>query len=347
MASGGSTKVVLAALGFNALIAAAKFAAAAYTGSAAMLSEAVHSLVDTSNQALLLHGLRRSRRPPDARHPFGYAKEIYFWSFVVAVLLFSLGAGVSLYEGIDKLIHPHPISNPHVNYIVLGVAIVLEAGSTFVAVRQFNALRGGQSAVAALRASKDAALFTVLLEDVAALLGLVTAFAGILAAHLLGFPQGDGLASIVIGLILAAVAIFIAAEIKGLLIGEAASDTLVTGVHTALAAEAGAHGPIRAINEVKTMQLGAADVLAAVRIDVDDNASAGDIEAATGRLHRAIKARFPEVRHLFLEVQAAPDHQSGEGLAAAPQPESPPPAKPVIAARPPGRKRGKGNRRRR
>src|SRR5262245_18095636 len=202
-----------------------------------MLSEAMHSLADTSNQALLLHGLRRSKRSPDARHPFGYSKELYFWSFVVAILLFSLGAGVSLYEGFAKLIHPHPISNAHVNYLVLGIAIVLEAGSTFVALRQFNAQHGEQRAVAALRASKDAALFTVLLEDVAALLGLVTALAGILAADLLEFHRGDGLASIVIGLILAFVAVFLAVAVKSILIGESAGDALVCGIRGAIEGE--------------------------------------------------------------------------------------------------------------
>ncbi|MGH6814167.1 MAG: cation diffusion facilitator family transporter [Hyphomicrobiaceae bacterium] len=346
MAAGGSIKVVVAAFVCNALIAAAKFAAAAFTGSAAMFAEAVHSLADTSNQALLLHGYRRSRRPPDARHPFGYAKELYFWSFVVAVLLFGLGAGVSLYEGVAKLLRPHPITNPHINYIVLGIAIALETGSTFVAARQFNALRGQQGAVAALRASKDAALFTVLLEDIAALLGLLTALAGIMAAHLLGFAPGDGLASIAIGLILAGVAVFLAYEIKGLLIGESAGDALVAGIRTALDAEAGTRGPIHAVNEVKTMQLGAADVLVAVSFDVDDTATAADIEAATGRLHRAIKTQFPEVRHLFLEVQAGQNGDIPEAADEVPPEPSSSAVKPTIAARPPGRKRGKGNRRR-
>ncbi|MEQ1616563.1 MAG: cation diffusion facilitator family transporter, partial [Hyphomicrobiaceae bacterium] len=165
MAAEGSTKVVLIALACNFGIAVSKFAAAAYTGSSAMLSEAIHSLVDTSNQALLFHGIKRAARPADERHPFGYAKELYFWSFVVAILLFSLGSGVSIYEGVEKLLHPHPISNPEVNYAVLGMAIFLESISTWQALKAFNTTRNGDRALTALRRSKDPAMFTVLLED--------------------------------------------------------------------------------------------------------------------------------------------------------------------------------------
>src|SRR6185295_2129373 len=155
MAVGGTTRVVVAALGANALIAVSKFVAASITGSASMLSEALHSVADTANQGLLLFGMRRARQPADARHPFGYSKELYFWSFVVAILLFSMGAGVSIYEGVQKLIKPHPITSPIVNYVVLGVAIVFESASTFVALREFNAQRGTMSPVAALKSSKD------------------------------------------------------------------------------------------------------------------------------------------------------------------------------------------------
>src|SRR5689334_15031690 len=150
----GSTKFVLAALGFNALIATAKFVAAAWTASSAMLSEAVHSLADTGNQALLLFGLKRSTRPADRSHPFGYSMEIYFWSFIVAILLFSLGAGVSIYEGVHKLNNPHAISDPIVNYVVLGLAVLFESGSTVVAVREFNTRRQGTDVLTALRRSK-------------------------------------------------------------------------------------------------------------------------------------------------------------------------------------------------
>ncbi len=353
MAAEGSTRVVLIALTCNFAIAVSKFIAAAYTGSSAMLSEAIHSLVDTSNQALLFHGIKRAARPADTRHPFGYAKELYFWSFVVAILLFSLGSGVSIYEGVEKLLHPHPISNPEVNYAVLGVALALEGVSTWQALKAFNATRNGERAVTALRRSKDPAMFTVLLEDVAALAGLVVALAGISAAHLIGLEWADGVASVVIGLILASVAAFLAVEIKSLLIGESASPEVQASIRRLLLAEGGRIGPIRAINEVRTMQLGPHDVIVAASVDMADAATAADVEAANGRLDRAIKAKHPEVRYLYIEVEAAkaalepaaavaPGSPAGGAVALADAAAS---AKPVIAARPPTARKGKKHRR--
>ena len=339
----------------NAGIAAAKLAAAASTGSSAMLSEAVHSLIDTSNQALLLYGLKRAARPADARHPFGYAKELYFWSFVVAILLFSMGAGVAIYEGVTKLAHPHPLGDPWVNYMVLGVAIVLEAGSCWLALREFNAVRGAKPFFAALRASKDAALITVLLEDLAAMAGLLVALAGIAAAHLAGIAEADGIASIVIGLVLAAVAAFVAIEVKGLLTGEAASEDLQAGVRDIIAAEIGRAG-IAAIGDLRTLQLGASSVLVAASLDVQDGLPAAAVEALNARLATAIRTRFPEVRHLYLDVA-----QAGAGLPRAPVPmletkampaaalpaaqQSGPGEKPQLVARPQGKK-GRSKRRR-
>ena len=309
MSAGGSTTVVLVALGANLGIAAAKFAAAAWTGSSAMLSEAIHSLVDTSNQGLLLYGIKRSQRPADERHPFGYSRELYFWSFIVAILLFSMGSGVSIYEGIDKLLHPHPISDPMVNYAVLGIAIVLEGISTWKALSEFNSRRDGDGMMAALRSSKDPSLFTVVLEDLAALTGLVIAICGIAAAHLLNVEWGDGLASIAVGLVLAAVAAFMSIEIQGLLIGEAASPPIVRGIKDLIAAETGDGKPIRTLNELKTMHLGASDILVAASCDFHDGETARGIEATTMRLELAIKARFPDVRQLYIEVQSAQDHE--------------------------------------
>lgn len=305
MAAGGSTTVVLVALGANLGIAIAKFAAAAWTGSSAMLSEAIHSLVDTSNQGLLLYGLKRSARPADARHPFGYAREIYFWSFVVAVLLFSMGASVSIYEGVHKLSDPHPIHDAHINYIVLGIALVLEGISTWKALSEFNSRYPGRGLVAALRRSKDAALFTVVLEDLAALSGLLVALASVMAADLLGYTLADGIASIVIGLILAFVAAFMSIEVKSLLVGEAADLEVRKGIYRAIETEAGAGRPIRAINEVKTMHLGPEDVLAVAGIDFADGIGSAEIEATTGRLEAAIRQRFPTVKRLYLEAQSA------------------------------------------
>ena len=303
MAAEGSNRVVLAALACNGLIAVSKFAASTITGSAAMLSEALHSVADTANQGLLLLGLRRARRPADRRHPFGYSRELYFWSFVVAILLFSMGAGVSLYEGVQKLLHPHPIEHVFVNYIVLGVAILFELASTWVAVAEFNARRGRMGPLLALRTSKDPALFTVVLEDLAALIGLLIALAGNLVADQLGWLPGDAVASIAIGCVLAGVAAFMSRETKSLLIGEAASAEVVEGVRGLIEAEAEKSGAIRRIHTIRTMHLGPQDVLATVRIDFEDTVSAARVETIVRDLEGAIKARFPEIRHLFLATK--------------------------------------------
>lgn len=308
MSQRGSTGVVLVALGCNLAIAASKFAAYVWTGSSAMLSEAIHSLVDTSNQALLLYGIKRSARPADARHPFGYAKELYFWSFIVAILLFSLGAGVALYEGAEKLHDPHPMTNVHINYIVLSIAIALECFSTWKAVAEFNRRRGETGALVALRSSKDPALFAIVLEDLAALAGLVVAFAGIFVADYFAWPAADGLASIMIGLILGLVAAFMSVEIRSLIVGEAASPAVRSGLRQIIRTEVGAGKPIRTINEIRTMHLGPDDVLVAASVDFEECETARSVEAATARLESAIRSRYPEVKRLFIEVQSEAEH---------------------------------------
>lgn len=192
MAGHGSKKVIIAALAGNAMIAVTKFAAAAYTGSSAMMSEGIHSLVDTGNQGLLLHGMKRAKRPADEKHPFGYGPEIFFWAFVVAILIFAVGAGVSIYEGIHKIQDPHPITNPYVNYLVLGAAMVFEGFAWWIAYKEFSSRRGKRGLLEEVRLSKDPTVFTVLFEDTAAMLGLMVAFAGILAAQLTGAVWLDG-----------------------------------------------------------------------------------------------------------------------------------------------------------
>jgi len=310
VAAGGSRKVVLIALAANFGIAIAKFVAAAWSRSSAMLSEAIHSLVDTSNQALLLYGLNRARRPADAHHPFGYSKELYFWSFVVAVLLFSMGAGVSIYEGIEKLRNPHPISDFWVNYLVLAIALALEGFSAYKAMTAFNSHRGPRGWLAALRASKDAALFTVLLEDVAAVSGLLIAFIALICVQVLGWGQADAVASILIGLLLATVAAFMSVEIKGLLIGEAANPKVLAGIESILRAEVGPRGPLIAVNEIRTMHLGPEDVLVAASVDAIDGIPAEEVERVVSKLEHAIKARYPEVRRLFIETQSVAGHKA-------------------------------------
>ncbi len=328
MAAGGSTGVVLVALGCNLGIAVAKFVAAALTGSSAMLSEAIHSLVDTSNQGLLLVGIKRAARPADARHNFGYSRELYFWSFIVAILLFSMGAGVSIYEGVQKLAEPHPIQDPEINYAVLGVALLLEAVSTWKALGAFNSQRGRLGPVAALKASKDPVLFTVLLEDIAAMAGLVAAFTGIAVAHHYAIPEADGVASIVIGLILGAVAAFMSIEIHSLIIGEAADPGVVEGIRTIIVGESDTGKAVRAIGEVRTVHLGPDDILVTAGVDFDDTAQVGEVEATTARLERAIKAAYPGVRQLFIAVQATSAMAGGKAPRAA--------ASVSVAARPSG-----------
>ena len=304
MAASGSKKVVIAAFVGNGLIAITKFAAAAVTGSSAMFSEAIHSLVDTGNQVLLLHGLNRAARPPDDDHPFGYSREIYFWSFVVAVMIFSIGAGVSLYEGVQRIMHPGPIEHAFVNYIVLGAAFVFEAGSWWVAFREFRQTKGPGGYFEAVRISKDPVLFTVLFEDSAALLGIVVAFAGIALGQATGMEWMDGAASVLIGVILALVAAFLAYECKGLLIGESAGREVVESIRTLIGEFAGKVS----INELLTMHLGPDDVLVNMSLDFDDGLSAADVEALVSELEKKIKDTHAQVTRVFIEAQSFAAH---------------------------------------
>lgn len=305
MAGHGSKKVIYAALAGNGLIAITKFAAAAYTGSSAMLSEGIHSLVDTGNQGLLLHGLKKSKQPADKRHPFGYGAELYFWSFVVAILIFAVGAGVSIYEGVQKVLHPHPVSSPYVAYIVLGLAMMFEAVAWWIAYKEFNQLRGKKSILAAVRDSKDPTVFTVLFEDSAAMLGLVVAFLGLLGVQFLGLGWLDGAASIAIGIILAGTAALLAYETKGLLIGEGASPEVVSKIEAIV----GATPAISNLNEIRTLHRGPHDILLALSVDFIDQIKAGMVEETIYSLERTIKMEMPEVTRLFIEVQAKEHHE--------------------------------------
>ena len=269
-----------------------------------MLSEAIHSLVDTGNQGLLLMGLRRAARPADARHPFGYGREIYFWAFVVAILIFAVGAGVSIYEGIEKVLHPSPVTNAYINYIVLGLAIVFESITCWVAIREFDKTRDGRGYFEAVRVSKDPAMFTVLLEDIAALLGLVVALVGIGLAELLDLPVLDGVASIAIGGILALAAIVLAWETKALLIGEAADPDVIAGVRALAQAEE----DVLRVNEVLTNHFGPEEALVNLSLDFRDGVTSQQVEAAISRMERAIKDRFPEVGRVFIEIQSWHGH---------------------------------------
>lgn len=291
--------MVLAAIIANALIATTKAVASAITGSAAMLSEAVHSIVDTSNQILVLWGLKRSSRPADDKHPFGYGMELYFWTFVVAILIFAIGAGVSLYAGISKIRDPHELTNLHINYFVLGFALIFEASAWTVAFREFRKRKGNMGYFKAFKSSKDPAVFTVLFEDSAAILGLTAAFFGLLLAQLTGNPIYDAGASIAIAVILGCTAALLAFETKGLLIGESASSEVISGIRKLVLRESN----ILTINEILTMHLGPEDILLNISIDFHDNISAGSVERTISRLEKQIKENYPEVARIFIEAQ--------------------------------------------
>jgi len=296
----GSKLVIYAAIAGNLAIAIAKFAAAAFTGSSAMVSEGVHSLVDTGNGLLLLFGIRQSRLPADRQHPFGRGKELYFWTLIVAILIFAVGGGISIYEGIRHLQHPEPIKDPIWNYLVLGFAMVVEGIAWTIAFREFNRVRGNAGYLEAIRNSKDPTTFTVLLEDSAAMLGLVTAFIGIYAGHALGIPELDGAASLAIGLILAGVAVFLAYESKGLLIGEGVDTETHASIHAVINGDPAVARLVRALS----MHLGPHDVLLTVEIEFRANLSAAEVAAAIERIDRRVREDHPEVKHVFLETQA-------------------------------------------
>lgn len=290
-----SRTVLIVALATNVGIAVAKFAAAAFTGSSAMLTEGVHSLVDSSNQLLLMYGHKRSAKPADATHPGGYGRELYFWSFVVALLVFALGAGVSIYEGIVHFISPEPAVSPLIAYGVLIVAFALEAGSTFAAFREFNRTRGAKGWWAAIVSTKDATTVIVLLENGAAMAGLLLAGAGIALSEFTGNPRFDGVASILIGILLGMVAIFLAKEAKGLLIGEAADPELVAGIRR-VATRDGVVG----VGDIMTIHNAPEQIVAAVNVDFDNRLGAGDVERIVGEIEAQLQLEFPAIYRVYV-----------------------------------------------
>ncbi|MHC5004529.1 MAG: cation diffusion facilitator family transporter [Planctomycetota bacterium] len=310
----GSKKVIYAALIGNGLIAITKFGAALLTGSSAMLSEGIHSVVDTGNQVLLLHGMRRARKPPDEEFPFGHGKEIYFWSFVVAILIFAVGAGVSIYEGVRHLGAPRELATPIVNYVVLGLAMVFEGVAWTLALNEFRRVKGKWGYVEAVQRGKDPTIFVVLFEDSAAMLGLLVAFAGVALFDITGIAVFDAIASIVIGLILGGTAIWLAYESKGLLIGESANRHVVRGIREL----AGAIDHVEHVNEVLTMHMGPDFVLANISLEFADETDATEIERAVATLDARIKAGFPAVKRVFVEAEARSSGGAEPGPQAAP-----------------------------
>lgn len=295
----GSKNVIYAALVGNSLISITKFIAAGITGSSAMLSEGIHSLVDTGNQLLLLHGLKQAAKPADEDFPFGHGKEVYFWSFIVAILIFALGGGISIYEGIRHLQHPETISNPMINYVVLGLAMLFEGAAWFFAFRAFKLQKGKWGYIEAIQRAKDPSIFVVLFEDSAAMLGLVVAFAGVALSQLTGILIFDSIASIIIGLILVGTAVWLAYETKGLLIGESANKPTIKGIREILIKNDG----VEHVNEVLTMHMGPDFILANISVDFIDDKSAVDIEQIIARIDQQIKQQYPYIKRIFIEAE--------------------------------------------
>jgi cation diffusion facilitator family transporter len=295
----GSKRAVWAALVGNVLVAATKAGAAAFTGSAAMLSEAVHSAVDTGNELLLLYGMRVARRKADRDHPTGFGRELYFWSFVVALLVFALGAGVSILQGIQRVRDPQPIENALVSELVLAAAFVFEGWSWIVSVRQFRQAKGDLGWWRAFVKSKDPPLFMVVFEDSAALVGIAIAAVGIVLAAHFGMPLADGISSILIGLVLAVTSTLLLRESKSLLIGERADGALIKSI---LAIANGACGNSHA-NGVLTVHLAPDQVMAAMSFEFDDALTAPQIEEMIADIERRIHEAHPEVTSLFIKPQ--------------------------------------------
>lgn len=306
MAENSSRTAVIAALVGNLLIAFTKGIAAAVSGSSAMLSEAVHSVVDSGNEVLLLYGQYRAAKPPDRLHPLGYGREIYFWSFVVALLIFAFGAGVSIYEGVKHIQHPQSMTRPMVNYIVYAISALFEGISWYFGWSAFQRVRGDKALFAAIHASKDPPSFMVLFEDSAALVGLViAAVATALSVHF-DAPWIDGAGSICIGLVLAVIAVLLARESKALLIGERAQPELSEAIRDAAEREPGVLG----VEGILTSQLGPDQVIATVGLEFDDKLRTPDIERIIGHLETELRKNHPELFRVF--VRPHPDKYQGE-----------------------------------
>ncbi len=302
MAAGSSHKpvTIYGAIISNVIIAVAKFVAALISGSSAMLAEGIHSVIDTGNELLLLWGVHRSRKPPDDVHPFGHGKELYFWSLIVAVLLFGIGGGMSVLEGIVHLRHPAEMGDPKWNYIVLSVAFLAEGTSWLIALKTFLTRKGDRKFFRALHRSKDPGVFIVLLEDSAALAGILVAFLGVFLHQQFGLTYSDGLASVIIGLILATVAGFLAYESKSLLLGESADSALIQSIREIARSEPSVEGVRRPL----TMHLGPDQVLLAVGIEFSPKLAAADVAQVVDRLEEDIRRKHPIIKRIFIEAES-------------------------------------------
>jgi cation diffusion facilitator family transporter len=295
-----STFAIYAAIAGNLAIAVTKFVAAAFTGSSAMLSEAIHSVVDTGNGLLMLLGVRKSRKPPDSDHPFGHGHELYFWTLIVGVLIFAVGGGMSVYEGIVHILHPTSTENLVWSYAVLGMAIVFEGTSWLFGLKAFNAERGRKGVLETIHDTKDPSSFTVLLEDSAALLGLVFAFLGIFLGSQLRLPYLDGVASVMIGLLLCGVAVLMVYESKGLLIGEGLDRESLKSIRALVEADQG----VERVGHLHTMYLGPHEVLLTIELRFHSDISSREVRQAARRLRETIQSQHPDVSRIFFGAEA-------------------------------------------
>ena len=287
------------ALAANFAIAVTKFIAAAITGSSAMISEGIHSIVDTSNEILLLFGIHKSKKPADEERPFGYGKELYFWAFIVSILIFGVGGGISFYEGVTHLHHPVLIKNPFWNYIVLGIAFVFDGISFITALKQFNTERGSQPFWAAVKKSKDPSTFVVLFEDAADLLGLIVAFMGVYLGHLLNDPMYDAFASLIIGIILTAISVLLARESRSLLMGESAGKKMLGEVIALTEADT----TVRKVISTPSMYLAPEEILLLINIDFHEDRTSLEITQAVKRIRSTIQEKFPSIKQIFIQPE--------------------------------------------
>lgn len=299
MSASGSKLAIYGAITANIAIAIAKFFASFFTGSSAMLSEGIHSLVDSTNGLLLLYGIKRSKTPADLNHSFGYGKEIYFWSFVVALLIFALGGGIAIYEGVIHILHPEPIENVKVNYIVLALAILFEGTSLIIALREFSGRVTLKGLLKKIRRSKDAAGFAVIIEDLGAIVGLIVALIGVFIGDYFNYPYADGAASIVIGLILTGMAVILATETKGLLLGESLRSDEIQIIKEILSSHPGVvkHGIIKSIH------FGPESVLVGIDIEFSDSYTVDQLESEVLAIESEILAQLPHVDKVYLETR--------------------------------------------
>lgn len=298
--SGSAKKTIYAAMGANFAIAVTKFFAASVTGSSAMLSEGIHSVVDTGNELLLLLGIKLSKKPADDSHPFGYGQELYFWTLIVSLFIFAIGGGMSIYEGINHVRHPEPLSDPFWSYVVLGLAVVFEGYSWNVALQEFLTTKQEGNFWDAIRASKDPTIFTILFEDTAALIGLFVAFLGVFSGHLLGNVYLDGVASIVIGIILCGVALLLAMESKGLLIGEGADAQTVAGIRKITNDDPA----VDQVLKVLTLHFGPQEILLNLEIEFTEGLATEELAIAIERLEKSINTQYSEVKNIFIEAKS-------------------------------------------